>query len=236
MTVRVWPGLLALVLAPLAGCLSDNPKLATVGSNPFAGPVRTQSAWMKKAPAATQEASIRVSTIGQKVVAANPRIAQKVAFLTAGLPQLEIFHRVQGETGQIWITEGLVKECKTDGELAAVLSQELGKMVSEEMAKSRPLRSEPDRPPLVSPHVGNDIGGTFGSADMTDMMIAAREEKYRRQARQSFQAPPPPEDLARIYLKGAGFNPADLDTVMPLLRKAAKNEDVEQQMTGKIAR
>jgi hypothetical protein len=236
MTVRVWLGVLALVLALVMGCLSDDPKLATVSSNPFGGPVRTQSAWMKKAPPATQEASIRVSTIGQKVVAANPRIRQKVAFLTAGVPQLEIFHRVQGDNGEIWITEGLVKECKTDGELAAMLSQELGKMVSEEIAKSRPLRGDWDRPPLESPHVGNDIGGTFGSASGTDMMIAARYEKDRRQAQKTFQAPPPPEDLARIYLQGAGFNPADLNTVMPLLRKAAKNDSLEQQITGKTGR
>lgn len=157
-----------------------------------------------------------------------------MAFLTAGLPKLEIFHRVQSGVAQVWITEGLVKECKTDGELAAILSQELGKMASEEIAKSQPLRGEWDRPPLMSPQIGNDIGGTFGHASGTDMMIAAREEKYRRQAQRSFQAPPPPEDLARIYLKSAGYNPADLDTVMPLLRKAAKNEDVEQQITGKL--
>ena len=235
MNARVWPGLLALLWI-VAGCVSDEQKLTTVSSNPFSGPTRTQSAWMKQAPPATQKAALHVSEIGQKVTAANPQIGRKVAFITNGVPQPEIFHRVRGDIGEIYITEGLVKECKSDGELAAVLSQELGKMVSEEIAKARPMRDMQSLPPLVSPHVGNDIGGTFGSADGTDMMIAARYEKDRKQAQQAIVAPPPPEKLARFYLQNAGFNANDLAAVTPLLRKAEKNDNLEQLMTGKSAR
>jgi predicted Zn-dependent protease len=235
MNGRIWPGMLALLLV-VAGCVSDEQKLTTVSSNPFSGPTRTQSAWVKQAPQATQKVSFRVNEIGQKIMAANPRFDRKVAFLTLGVPQLEIFHRVRGGNGEIYITEGLVNECKTDGELAAVLSQELGKMMSEEIAKSRPRRDLPEPPPLMAPRVGNDIGGTFGSADGTDQMILARYEKDRKRARQAILAPPPAEDLARIYLQNAGFNANDLAMVKPLLRKAEKNDNLEQLMTGKAAR
>ncbi len=235
MNARVWPGMFALMLV-VAGCVSDGQKLTTVSSNPFSGPTRTQSAWMKQAPPATQKVSLHVNEIGQKIAAANPRFDRKVAFITLGVPQLEIFHRVQGGNGAIYITEGLVNECKTDSQLAAVLSQEMGKMMSEEIAKSRPRRDLPEPPPLMSPRVGNDIGGTFGSADGTDQMILARYEKDRQRARQAILAPPPPEELARIYLQNAGFNVNDLAAVAPLLRKAEKNDNLEQLMTGKSAR
>src|SRR5262245_4631437 len=129
MNARVWPGMFALIWI-VAGCVSDEQKLTTVSPNPFSGPTRTQSAWMKQAPPATQKVALHVSEIGQKVTAANPQIGRKVAFLTLGVSQPEIFHRVRGDNGEIYITEGLVNECKSDGELAAVLSQELGKMVS----------------------------------------------------------------------------------------------------------
>ena len=93
MVTRVWPGMLALVLV-VTGCVSDEQKLTTVSSNPFSGPTRTQSAWVKQAPPATQKVSLRVSEMGQKIMAANPRFGRKVAFLTLGVPQLEVFHRV----------------------------------------------------------------------------------------------------------------------------------------------
>jgi hypothetical protein len=89
---------------------------------------------------------------------------------------------------------------------------------------------------LVSPRVGNDIGGTFGPADGSERMILTRYEKDRKQARQAILAPPPAEDLARIYLQNAGFNTNDLATVKPLLRQAEKNDNLEQLMTGKAAR
>jgi hypothetical protein len=235
MNTRVWAGMLALI-GIVTGCVSDEQKLTTVSSNPFSGPTRTQSAWMKQAPPATQKISLHVSEIGQKVMAANPQIGRKVAFLTIGDPKPEILHRVRGDNGEIYITEGLVNECKSDGELAAVLSQELGKMVSEEIAKTRPMRDQSSLPLLMSPRVGNDIGGNFGPADGSEQMILARYEKDRKQAQQAIVAPPPPEKLARFYLQNAGFNANDLAAVTPLLRKAEKNDNWEQLMTGKSAR
>ncbi|HWG46668.1 MAG TPA: hypothetical protein VN688_28155 [Gemmataceae bacterium] len=234
MTARVSPVAIALVLT-VAGCVSDEKKLTTVSPNSFNGPVRTQSAWMKHAPQATEKVSIQVMQLGQKILAANPRMNPKTTFLTLGVPELEIFHQVQGANSVVYITEGLVKQCKTDGELAALLCQELGKMSSEQIAKARPMRAMSDRPPLMTPRVGNDIGGTFGSADGTDQMILTRYEKEHRQSQQPLP-PPPPESLARGYLQSAGFNPKDLETVAPLLRKAEQNNNLEPFMTGKAGR
>ena len=233
MSVRIFA--VALVLS-LSGCVSDEKKLSTISPSLFGGPIRTKAASMKEAPPATQKTALRVNELGRKLLAANPRIGQKTAFLTLGVSQLEVFHRAQKDSAAIYITEGLVNQCKNDNELAAVLCQELGKMASEQVALMTPARKLPDPPPLMSPHVGNDIGGPFGSADRSEMMVQGHLAKERRQARESMPAPPPPETLARLYLRNAGYDAKDLDAVTPLLRKAEQEDGIEQQMSGKLGR
>jgi hypothetical protein len=233
MKARIVLLIIGLILAA-AGCLSDEKKLTTVSSSPFGKAGRVQAAAFKQAPPATQEVSLRVDRVGKQIVLANPRINQKVVFMTIGQPQEEIFHQTQKDVSTIWVTEGLVKQCKTDGELAAVLSQELGKMVSEQMVQARPARNPIPANLLLNSPVGSDVGGTFGTADRTNEMIAARFEPEWKQSRQILpQTPPPPESLATIYLKNAGFDSKNLDTVKPLLRKADKQSSLEMSMSGK---
>jgi predicted Zn-dependent protease len=214
-----------------AGCLSDDKKLTTVSASPFGKVGRTQPASFKQAPPATQEIALRVDRVGKQITHANPQsITPKVVFMTIGQPHEEIFHQTQKDVGTIYITEGLAKQCKTDGELAAVLSQELGKLMAEQMVQARPVRSPVPANLILNSPLGNDIGG----ADRTNDMIAARFEKEWQQSRQALPAPPPPpETLARTYLSRAGFDPKNLDTVQPLLRKAGKQSSVELSMTGK---
>jgi predicted Zn-dependent protease len=226
-----------LILVPilaLVGCLADDKKLPSVSSSPFSKLGRTQTASFKQAPPATQEVALRVDRVGQKLVAANARLKQqKVAFLTMGVSQLEIFHQGQDDSAAVYITEGLVKQCKTDDELAAVLSQELGKLMSEQLAQAQPMRNREQPPPQLTPRIGNDLGGTFGPADGTDQMILARYEKDHKQSRPALIAPPPPETLARGYLQSAGYDIKALATVAPLLRQADKENSLEQSMTAK---
>ncbi|MHB1423403.1 MAG: M48 family metalloprotease [Gemmataceae bacterium] len=219
---------------PHCGCLSDDKKLTTVSANPFRNASRTQTASFKQAPQATQEIALRVDRVGKSLVNANPRINQKVAFLTLGINHEEIFHQTQKDVSTVYVTEELAKQCKTDGELAAVLSEELGKLVTEQMVQTRPSRGPIPAVLLTNPRIGNDVNGTFGSPDGTDQLINAHLEKDWQRGRQTLPLPPPPpETLARIYLKSAGFDPKDLDKVAPLLRKAEKQSGVEQSMTGK---
>jgi hypothetical protein len=233
MKARIVLLIIGLLLAA-AGCLSDEKKLTTVSASPFGKAARAQAATFKQAAPATQEVALRVDRVGKQLVTANPRINQKVVFMTIGQPQEEVFHQTQKDVSTIWITEGLVKQCKTDGELAAVLSEELGKLVSEQMVQARPARNPMPASLVLNSPVGSDIGGTFGSADRTNDMIAARYEDEWKRSRQILpQAPPPPETLAATYLKNAGFDSKNLDTVKPLLRKADKQSGLEMSMTGK---
>lgn len=230
MTARV-ALLLSILGLAVAGCLSDDDKLTAVSSRSFDKPGRTRTASFKQAPPATEAVALRVAHVGKKIVADNKRcIKQKIAFMTIGRPEEEIFHQNQKDVSTIWVTEGLAKQCKSDGQLAAVLSEELGKVVAEQMAKARPLPSRMPPMPIMTPHVGNSIGDdTF-----TDKMILAHfEEERQRQEQRLPVPPPPPETLARLYLQSAGFNAKDLETVKPLLRKAEQNSSLELSIAGK---
>ena len=113
MTRHVWLLVLPLGLLP-GGCLSP-PGTLTVPDSPFGtatappAPPRQASAYA----AAPVESSARVDTIGRKLLAANPQAGLKPVFVAIGGVQPEIFHI---ETASIFVTDGLVKQCQTDGQ------------------------------------------------------------------------------------------------------------------------
>src|SRR5581483_7929100 len=101
----------------LTGCVPTGTQTQTVPANPFAGPLGTTTAQSPPTVSpATEEASLRVSRMGQKILAANPRLAIKPAFSTVGAspvgqPAEEIFHTADS---QVYVTETLVRKCQTD--------------------------------------------------------------------------------------------------------------------------
>ncbi|MBY0526646.1 MAG: hypothetical protein K2R98_24835 [Gemmataceae bacterium] len=225
--------ILVPVLALAIGCVGEESRTLLVPDSPFkpptapaspASPAMTRASY---APAATQVAA-RVDTVGRNIIAANPQTGIRPLFMTIGSPQPEVFHR---GTSEIGITEGLVKQCTTDAQLAAVLSYELGKMISEREALAAPrTRAMLQEPPQNVP-VGNDSGGFYGSS--ADLTRLAEQAKFRPPA--SREAPPPPPDpkaLARDYLTKAGFAPTELDLAEPILKAANANTAIEKQMTA----
>jgi hypothetical protein len=172
----------------------------------------------------------QVISVSQKIVEANKQIGMYPAFLTIGAPQPEIFH--QGghlRSYQVLITEGMVKGCKSEAELAAVLCLELGRIVSEREA-SAPLGTrtgEPWVPPAEQ--TGHDHGSPYGGPDGTRLMEAARYAGKRDNKKPL--PPPAPEALAKQYLVKAGYPESALVDVAPLLREAENNETFALQMT-----
>lgn len=217
----------------LPGCFPTSQGTTMVPpSSPFAGTTLASSGFKQdqlapSAPPATQEAAVNVARVGLKVASANPALGMRPQFVTVGgdTASPEIFHRGDYE---VVITETMARQCKTEGELAAVLSQELGKMVAERAAAN--LANVTDHgPPVDAPSIGNDRGGAFGPADGTRMMELAKYERKRALAREQ-ATPPDPTVLARTYLEKAGYNPADLEMVAPLLRTADGNNRLEKLM------
>jgi len=228
MAYRVGPSWLPVVLLA-TGCLPGPSNTTLVPTSPFpTGNMPKLPATLTASPEMEQE-SIRVALAGQKLLQANPTVPVKPRFTLIGVPGTEIFHRGADE---VFVTEGLSEKCKTEGQLAAVLCQELGKMVSEREAAKRflPAVADPDPPPDVP--VGNDNHGTFGPDDGTRMMELGKYEQERHKHRD--QAVPAPEVLARTYLEKAGFGAAELSEVAPLLRTARDSVALEKQLNGQL--
>jgi hypothetical protein len=180
---------------------------------------------------ASAEAATRVDTIGRNILASNPingLDCRTIRFTTIGAPQAEVFHR--GST-DIFVTEGLVKQCAADGQLAAVLCLELGKLVSEREAITPVAVRQPERMPPIDTGVNHD-SGWGGAADQTRVRELADYDRDRRQRLQPVP-PPDPAALARLYLVRAGFHDADLQAAGPLLQQAQGNAGLEKQMTGR---
>jgi hypothetical protein len=221
-------------LLVLAGCTQDERKPLLVSPPPFGTtPKAPEVRLVSHTPTASEEVGKRVIKVGNKVVSANPQMCLRPAFLTAGLPKPEVFHRVSGHGFrhcEVVVTEGLVRQCRTDGQLAAVLALELGKVVSEREAMVPARVRQPDRRPPPEVRIGGDAGGTFGPADGTRYAELAKMDNERRRPDTPPPPPPAPTALAREYLKKAGYDPADLSDVTPLLRKAEDNSALEMQL------
>jgi hypothetical protein len=167
---------------------------------------------------------MRVDTTGRRILSANPQIGMKPLFATIGDPKPEVFH--QG-TNTVYITAGLVGMCHTEAQLAAVLSNELGKMVSEREARTSAATREAAGLPPAEVIVGQ--AGSYGAPDMTyQAQMAKFEKKHPRRP----LPPPDPHYLAQNYLEKAGFARNELDRAIPLLDEAEKNMTWERQITG----
>lgn len=220
-------------LLALAGCWPQSfqrlDKVDRLPVNPFgssgsSGPTSTESLRQVNYAPAPADLAQRVDFIGRKLIAANPQTAMRPVFATAGSPNPEIFH--QG-TNTLWITAGLVQQCKTEAQLAAVLSYEMGRMVSEREAKASPTSRNPEGLPPPDVPVGQ--AASMSGQDMTHAAELGRYERSHPRARRGWPAPNP-ELLAGIYLEKAGYEKSELAAIQPLLQAAERNYSLEKQM------
>ncbi|MFL5241625.1 MAG: M48 family metalloprotease [Gemmataceae bacterium] len=217
------------VLIGLTGCLDQQTSTSLVPDGSLASvnqPVTAQHVAYAKI---TGETATHVNEIGQKVLLANPEIGVKPLIHTFGDDRLEVFHR---GTSEIGITVGLVRACKSDQELAAVIAHELGKMVSEREARLAHRNQRAERQPPADLRVGNDNRGFNGDTDMTRMAELAAYEKDRQNVHVPPPPPPDPKALARLYLIKAGLPASELEAVEPLLGTAAQNGALEKQFNN----
>lgn len=217
--------LLIVPIFALAGCVNDKESDMLVSPNPFTGPTQVTRA-QTTFPQANIESAARVDQLGRKILAANPQIGLRPFFCAIGSQNEEVFH--QG-TSKLIVTEGLVKKCKSDADLAAVLCRELGKMVSEREALASPAMRTAGRLPPIQVEVGRDVGGSFRTDDGTELAELAR---YEKRGGKPASLPPDPGVLARIYLKKAGYPEGALDEAAPVFKCADKNSEWEKQMNS----
>ncbi|MGF1583465.1 MAG: M48 family metalloprotease [Gemmataceae bacterium] len=221
----------------LSGCLSleqidpslKNPGLTEVRSNPFSGVVPFLQA-SRKIPATPGDPKLiqRVIRVGNHVLDSNSEIGLRPSFGVTGSTSLEVFHH---GPNTIYITEGLIEQCQTDEQLAAILCHELGEMVFErELLASPKMRQEDERPPMRV-QIGN--AGQPGEADFVHLAEVARYEKRRNERRKKRELPNP-EELKRQFLRKAGFRAEVYDEIKPLLKEAERTYVLEKQFKANV--
>ncbi len=195
-----------------------------VPANPFGTPQPVSQSRSKRTdPPADKKIAFRVDHVGKQILKANPQIGLRPFFATLGSDRPELFH-----TGDymIHITSGLVNRCKTDGQLAALLSHEMAEMVAEREVLAHPkMRRKQEQPPIHVP-IGN--AGHDTDPSLTRVAELARYEEKRQQRNKPIPIPNP-EKLAKNYLKKAGYSPLELDGVQGLLAEAERTYMLEKQ-------
>jgi hypothetical protein len=167
-----------------------------------------------------------VELVQGKEIVENPGTGLRLYATAIGSADLEIFHVGYN---RIFITEGLVKQCPTDGQLAAVLANEMGKIVSEREGATSDQTRNPERPPPIyvpigGPGSGRDLDPTFYNE------MARQEKLYPKQTKKL--PPANPQQVARGILERAGFQRTELDAVLPLLQNAERVHTWENQFKG----
>jgi hypothetical protein len=167
-----------------------------------------------------------IELVQGKQSAENPGTGLRLYATAIGSPDPEIFHVGYN---QIFITEGLVRQCQTDGQLAAVLANEMGKIVSEREGATSDQARNPERPPPIyvpigGPGSGRDLDPTFYNE------MARQERLYPKQTKKL--PPPNPQQVARGMLERGGFQRTELDAVQPILQNAERVHTWENQFKG----
>jgi len=222
-----WPLLLVL----LAGCAQ--PLLAPEGpaptpqvhASPFAEPGRPTPTKVNYAPA-SQEVSFRVVVVNDKLLDKNPQFGRRPEVIAIGSGDPEIFHV---GVNQIYITEGLVKQCETDGQLAAVLANELGRIVSEREAAVTDEARQPERLLPIYAHIGGVVNAR--DADPLNYSELGQYEKLHPKQTKKLTAPNP-QLVARDMLERAGYQRTELDAAAPILQNAERFRVLENQFKG----
>lgn len=182
---------------------------------------------MDKYPKADYALNMRVEDLGKRIIEQNTFTGINPLFTTIGVPESVLFHRGPDE---LFISEGLVRQCKTEPELAAVMCSELGQMVAEKRAARR---AGIDRDGIPEVAITGGATPSSGGGNPYDPGMQLQMAMADRRARTSTVANPvDAANQARLLLKGAGFDPAVLDQVQPMLKQSERGVKIQTQMSG----
>jgi hypothetical protein len=167
----------------------------------------------------------RVETLGRKIIAQNTFTGIEPLFHTIGVQEPVLFH--EGPE-RLMISEGLVKQCRTDGELAAVLCSELARMMADKQSARR-VGAERDSFPEIGVPTSSGLAG--GSPD-DPARAAERAILERQRKKETSRESLDPNRIATDLMRGAGYDLADLDRVAPLLRQSDRGQSIKKQLGG----
>jgi len=181
---------------------------------------RDEKSHEPKVTATSVEHARRVDELTKRIVDQNTFTGLDPIVRVISVPEAVLFHRGSAE---LFISEGLVKKCKTDAELAAVLCTELGRMMAQKRAAIAVGRNPDPIPEIALP------GGTSDANLVREAELAMqkRREDAKLAAEQSDEV-----QLAKSLLKGAGFDPAEFERVQGMVKQSDRGEAIKKQMAG----
>jgi hypothetical protein len=204
------------------GCMTDE-----MGRDIFKDPFKSERAFdPNSAPSPSSTAATRLHTVGSEVVAKNQSsIGMKPVFFAIGFPEPMVFHQGSSE---IIVSEGLIDRCTTEAELAAVISNELAKMVASREEKGGPGTAPRNTELPPAPRLTSDVAGSSNAPDMTRLAEEAYASKPPVPRNRGPR--PVPTSLARNYLTTAGFDADELTRMGDLIKQAEDNADKREVM------
>ncbi len=223
--MRYWLGLFGCCCS--LGCQLMPKENLTIPDVPWGHFKAVETPGMPKVNPASTANAIRAGTLGKKIIDANKAVGIRPSIHTIGGEQIEVFHR---GTEQIFLTDGLVRQA-SDPQLAAIISLELAKMVTEREALEGPMTRNFELSPPQEVVIYSDRGGNFGSPDGTQMAELAKIERRRGSPNRNIKLPDPPT-LAINMLKKAGFGSEALASAQPLITQSQQQSTFEKQMRG----
>lgn len=156
----------------------------------------------------------KVKNIGQKLVAVKQISKSPFQFDFHVLADSQIINTVSFPGGQIFITNGLLKLLKTDDDIAAVLSHEIGHVISrhttEKLSGFNILESFKDSSNVVMEYTPSEI-----SKYISDILKLTFNEKEEEEA----------DELCVKYLVNAGYDPNSLSKVLVVLKEKSDAKD-----------
>jgi len=171
---------------------------------------------------ATTGEAVRVAKIGHEILTKNPGLGVHPIFQTTGETKLVLSHKA---AKVVVISESLTKQCG-EGELAALLADELGRMVVEQESLATRVKPGSSNPRPMAGGMDRD-GGSFGPADGVQLAEAAIMSRKSRgvEAAPDLSYGLKTTDSIRLgeeILRRSGFQPEDPAKVRDLRRQSGK--------------
>ena len=178
-----------------------------------------------KLPANHLETSKQVAMLGKQIIDQNSFTGLEPNFMMLDVPESVLFHR---GTEDLCISKGLVKQCKNEGELAAVLCTELGKMMAEKRGLRKTGNDKDTIPASALP------GGSLTGGMPVDL---GREAELGFRERSRTKESDSVAKLSRDLLTGAGFDAGEFDRVAPLVNQSQteRGTAIRKQMSNTAA-
>jgi hypothetical protein len=218
----------ALVLS--TGCMHDDDAAGhnALGWKPPPGSVVTPTSRekeMAKLAPADKVIQERVATLGRDILTRNVFPGVDAIFTTLGVKESVLFH----VGSKLYISQGLVEKCPSDGELAGLLCYEMGHMVAE-IRTAKALGRNVD----AVPEVTTEDQVLFPGGKPVEVAQQGERPPRDNQPSRPGSRPelPDPTAIARDLLKGANYSPAELDQIEPLLKLSPRSDQLRRQFGG----